>query len=103
MAFSVFSDSQREFAAPVKLVAIDMDGTLLPDFSKAVSTRNRRALLEAQQAGIVVAIATGRRQAFTAPLIDDIGLRADTPLITSNGAVTRNMAGDRIDLTRLNP
>jgi len=90
-------------AGPVRLVAIDMDGTLLPDFSTIVSDRNRRALLEAQRAGIVVAIATGRRQAFTAPLIEDIGLRADTPLITSNGAVTRNMAGERIDFTHLEP
>jgi Cof subfamily protein (haloacid dehalogenase superfamily) len=88
---------------PVRLVAIDMDGTLLPDFSAVVSDRNRRALLKAQQAGIVVAIATGRRQAFTAPLIDDIGLRADTPLITSNGAVTRSIAGTRIDFTHLDP
>jgi len=88
---------------PVRLVAIDMDGTLLPDFSAVVSERNRRALLEAQQAGIVVAIATGRRQAFTAPLIDDIGLRADTPLITSNGAVTRSISGERIDFTHLDP
>lgn len=80
-----------------------MDGTLLPDFSSVVSGRNRRALLEAQQAGIVVAIATGRRQAFTAPLIDDIGLRADTPLITSNGAVTRSILGERIDFSHLEP
>jgi Cof subfamily protein (haloacid dehalogenase superfamily) len=80
-----------------------MDGTLLPDFSAVVSDRNRRALLAAQEAGITVAIATGRRQAFTAPLIDDIGLRADTPLITSNGAVTRNISGERIDFTHLDP
>jgi Cof subfamily protein (haloacid dehalogenase superfamily) len=103
MDSSVLTEARSALNVRVRLVAIDMDGTLLPDFSKVVSKRNRRALLEAQQAGIVVAIATGRRQAFTAPLIDDIGLRADTPLITSNGAVTRNMAGDRIDLTRLNP
>ena len=88
---------------PIRLVAIDMDGTLLPDFSAVVSDRNRRALLAAQQAGITVAIATGRRQAFTAPLIDDIGLRADTPLITSNGAVTRSISGERIDFTHLDP
>ena len=87
----------------MRLVAIDMDGTLLPDFSTVVSERNRRALLEAQKAGIVVAIATGRRQAFTAPLIDDIGLRADTPLITSNGAVTRSILGERIDFSHLDP
>jgi Cof subfamily protein (haloacid dehalogenase superfamily) len=103
MAPSSFPDSQPDFAVPVRLVAIDMDGTLLPDFSTVVSERNRRALLEAQQAGIVVAIATGRRQAFTAPLIDDIGLRADTPLITSNGAVTRSILGERIDFNHLDP
>jgi len=103
MAYSLLPDVQPGFSAPVRLVAIDMDGTLLPDFSTVVSERNRRALLEAQRAGIVVAIATGRRQAFTAPLIDDIGLRADTPLITSNGAVTRSILGDRIDFNHLDP
>jgi Cof subfamily protein (haloacid dehalogenase superfamily) len=106
MAYSSLPDLQPGFSAPVRptrLVAIDMDGTLLPDFSTVVSERNRRALLEAQRAGIVVAIATGRRQAFTAPLIDDIGLRADTPLITSNGAVTRSILGERIDFNHLDP
>jgi Cof subfamily protein (haloacid dehalogenase superfamily) len=88
---------------PIRLVAIDMDGTLLPDFSKVVSERNQRSLLAAQQAGIVVAIATGRRQAFTAPLLKDVGLRADTPLITSNGAVTRSFSGERIDFQHLDP
>jgi Cof subfamily protein (haloacid dehalogenase superfamily) len=106
MAYSLLPDLQPGFSAsvrPTRLVAIDMDGTLLPDFSTVVSERNRRALLEAQRAGIVVAIATGRRQAFTAPLIDDIGLRADTPLITSNGAVTRSILGERIDFNHLDP
>ena len=83
-------------------MAIDMDGTLLPDFSTQVSARNRRALREAQEAGITVAIATGRRQAFTAPLLEDVGLRADTPMITSNGAVTRSFSGERFDFQHLN-
>jgi len=89
--------------SPVRLVAVDMDGTLLPDFSAIVSERNQRALKAAQQAGIVVAIATGRRQAFTAPLLQNVGLRADTPMITSNGAVTRSFSGERIDSERLDP
>ena len=97
------NEGSAPFASPIRLVAIDMDGTLLPDFSTVVSERNQRALRQAQQAGIVVAIATGRRQAFTAPLLTDVGLRADTPMITSNGAVTRNFAGDRIDFQHLNP
>ncbi len=89
--------------APIRLVAIDMDGTLLPDFSRNISFRNQRSLLRAQQAGITVAIATGRRHAFTAPLLESVGLRADTPLITSNGAVTRLFSGERIHFNRLDP
>jgi len=99
----VSEDASAVSTHPIRLVAIDMDGTLLPDFSTVVSERNRRALREAQQAGIVVAIATGRRQAFTAPLLTEVGLRADTPLITSNGAVTRSFSGERIDFNHLDP
>jgi Cof subfamily protein (haloacid dehalogenase superfamily) len=78
---------------PVRLVAIDMDGTLLPTLSPQVSPRNAQALRAAQQAGITVAIATGRRTAYTLPLLEGLGLRADTPLITSNGAVTKTLGG----------
>lgn len=74
-----------------------MDGTLLPTLSTAVSNRNARALRAAQEAGITVAIATGRRVAYTAPLLEGLGLRADTPLITSNGAVVRTIAGECLD------
>ena len=86
---------------PVRLVAIDMDGTLLPTFSQTISSRNARALRAAQVAGITVAIATGRRTAYTAPLLDGLGLRADMPLITSNGAVTRSLGGDPVDRSHL--
>lgn len=86
---------------PVRLVAIDMDGTLLPTFSQAISRRNAKALKAAQEAGITVAIATGRRTAYTAPLLDGLGLRADMPLITSNGAVTRSLGGEPIDRSQL--
>jgi hypothetical protein len=82
---------------PVRLVAIDVDGTLLPTFTQALAARVALALKAAQEAGITVAIATGRRAAYTAPLLTGHGLRADTPLITSNGAVVRTLGGDRID------
>ena len=81
----------------VRLVAIDMDGTLLPALSQTVSARNGRSLVAAQAAGITVAVATGRRLAYTLPLIEGLGLRADTPLITSNGAVTSTLGGEIID------
>lgn len=82
---------------PVRLVAIDMDGTLLPNNVQKISQRNARALRASQQVGVTVAIATGRRLAYTVPLIEDLGLRADTPLITSNGAVIRTLDGQPID------
>jgi len=87
---------------PVRLVAIDMDGTLLPNpihpsVATVVTRRNANALRAAQAAGITVAIATGRRMAYTVPLLESLGLRADTPLITSNGAVIRTLDGQLID------
>ncbi|HEX8713181.1 MAG TPA: HAD-IIB family hydrolase [Terracidiphilus sp.] len=87
---------------PVRMAAIDMDGTLLPSFGYEISRRNVRALRAAQDAGIVVVIATGRRAAFTMPLLEGLGLRADMPLITSNGAVTRTLGGEPIDRWTLN-
>jgi len=86
---------------PLRLVAIDVDGTLLPTFAQAISPRNARALKAAQKAGITVALATGRRTAYTTPLLDGLGLRADMPLITSNGAVIRTLGGDSIDRCHL--
>src|ERR1039457_1069607 len=86
---------------PVRLVAIDMDGTLISTIGQPVTPRTVRALHAAQQAGITVAIATGRRTAFATPLLDGLGLRADMPLITSNGAVTRSLGGEPIDRSQL--
>jgi len=74
-----------------------MDGTLLASDMQAISARNVSALRAAQQAGITVAIATGRRIAYTTPLLEGLGLRADTPLIASNGAVIRTLEGRSID------
>jgi len=82
---------------PVRLVTIDMDGTLLPTFAQKIGERTARALQAAQDAGIIVAIATGRRTNYTVPLLEGLGLRADTPLITSNGAVIRTLGGEAID------
>lgn len=86
---------------PVRLVAIDVDGTLLATFSQKLAERTAGALRSAQAAGITVTIATGRRFAYTAPLLSGLGLRPDTPLITSNGAVTRTLAGERMDACHL--
>lgn len=88
--------------SPVRLIAIDIDGTLLPSAGTEISARNRRALLEAEAAGIELVIATGRRQAYATPLILPVGLKPGTVMITSNGTVTRMLGtrtveGERID------
>jgi Cof subfamily protein (haloacid dehalogenase superfamily) len=86
----------------VRVIAIDIDGTLLPSMGTHISERNRRALAEAERADIAIVIATGRRQAYAAPLLYPAELKAETLLITSNGTVTRTLgtrtlAGERID------
>ncbi|MGH9562718.1 MAG: HAD hydrolase family protein, partial [Terracidiphilus sp.] len=46
---------------PVRLLAIDVDGTLLPAASQDISPRTGQVLRAVQQAGITLTIATGRR------------------------------------------
>lgn len=83
--------------ASVKMIVVDIDGTLLPSAGTRISTRNIRALREAEAAGLEIVIATGRRQAYAAPLIAPVELRPATVMITSNGAVTRTLAGAPLD------
>ena len=84
----------------IQLIAIDIDGTLLPSAGTEISARNRQALLEAEAAGIEVVIATGRRQAYSTPLILSVGLKLETVMITSNGTVTRTLDGERMAIGR---
>lgn len=84
-------------ALPVRMIVVDIDGTLLPSAGTAISERTCRILREAEAAGIEIVIATGRRQAYAAPLIHPIGLKPEAVLITSNGTVTRTLAGEPID------
>jgi len=81
----------------IELIAIDIDGTLLPSDSVDISERNRRALEQAAEAGVEIAIATGRRHRYAAPILERAGLPGGMTVITSNGSVTRTLAGERID------
>ncbi|HLH36498.1 MAG TPA: HAD-IIB family hydrolase [Alloacidobacterium sp.] len=83
--------------SPVKLIAIDIDGTLLPSAGTAISERNKRALRLAESTGVEIVIATGRRQAYAAPLILPLELKPETVLITSNGTVTRTLEGEHME------
>ncbi len=72
---------------PVRLLALDLDGTLLNSHG-AVSETNRAALLEARKLGVRIALVTGRRFRDARPIALDLGL--DVPLISHNGALTKH-------------
>src|SRR5207302_1612505 len=76
---------------PVRLIALDIDGTLL-DSRWQLSDANRAAVAEAARRGIEVALVTGRRYDFAMPVAQQF----DCPLtmIVNNGALIRTADGE---------
>jgi len=73
------------------LIAADIDGTLLnPEFR--ISDLDLGALRRAHDAGIEVVLVTGRRHTFALPIAQMLGF--DIWVISSNGAITRSLAGE---------
>ena len=84
LKLSVTADSLR-------LIAIDIDGTLLnPEFH--ISETDLGTLRRAHAEGVEVILVTGRRHTFALPIAQQLGF--DLWLISSNGAVTRSLAGE---------
>jgi Cof subfamily protein (haloacid dehalogenase superfamily) len=80
--------------ALIKLIGIDVDGTLL-DSSGRLPHENVVAIREAVDAGIQVALVTGRSYPWAKPVAD---LLPDSiTLIVSNGAVQRSRDGGILD------
>jgi len=76
---------------PIRLLATDIDGTLLnPQFQ--ISEGDLEALRRAHAAGIEIVLVTGRRHTFALPIAKQLGF--DLWLISSNGAITRSLAGE---------
>jgi Cof subfamily protein (haloacid dehalogenase superfamily) len=76
---------------PIRLIATDIDGTLLnPQFQ--ISPADLAALRRAHASGIEIVLVTGRRHTFALPIAQQLGF--DLWLISSNGAVTRSLAGE---------
>lgn len=78
-------------SSPVRLIAIDIDGTLL-NSQFQIPAANVEALRQAHEAGVEVVLVTGRRHTFAMPVAEMLGF--NIWLITSNGAVTKSMAGE---------
>jgi Cof subfamily protein (haloacid dehalogenase superfamily) len=81
----------KSFTRSIRLLASDIDGTLLnPQFQ--ISEDDLTALRRAHAAGIEIVLVTGRRHTFALPIAKQLGF--DLWLISSNGAVTRSLAGE---------
>lgn len=73
----------------IKLLALDLDGTLLDSRGK-IPEANKLAIRKAEEMGVLVTIATGRRFRDALPVGRELELNA--PLITHNGALLKYAA-----------
>lgn len=76
---------------PIRLVAIDLDGTLL-DSRSTISPANRQALAEVAAKGIQIAVVTGRRFQSARKILKEIP--CPVTLISSNGAMIGTASGE---------
>jgi HAD superfamily hydrolase (TIGR01484 family) len=82
----------RQMSSP-RLIAVDMDGTLL-NSSAQVSPRNLAALHAAEDRGIEIVIATGRRHSYAMHVLRALNRPARSALISSNGTVIRTIGSE---------
>ena len=71
----------------IKLIAIDLDGTLVHDATR-IPERNLQAVQKVLDRGITVAIATGRMHESAVTFVSRLGLHG-MPIISYNGAMVR--------------
>src|SRR5262245_15819521 len=74
----------------IRLIALDLDGTLLNNSSE-IPEANLRAIQAAVDRGIEVALVTGRRFDFARPVAEAIP--CSVTMIVNNGAVVRSKDG----------
>lgn len=77
----------------MKMVALDMDGTLLCD-DHSLSPQNAATIKECSSQGIEIVLCTGRSPSSTLPYLDELGL--DGVVITHNGAATIQSIGRKV-------
>jgi Cof subfamily protein (haloacid dehalogenase superfamily) len=83
----------REYPQGIKLVATDLDGTLLHS-DGSVSDRARAALKSAADAGLVVVFVTGRPPRWLDVLVEDTGYVGVA--VGANGAVLYDMTTEEV-------
>jgi Cof subfamily protein (haloacid dehalogenase superfamily) len=77
--------------APIRLLATDIDGTLLNSEFR-ISDADMAALHRVHDDEVEIVLVTGRRHTFALPIARLLGF--DLWIISSNGAITRSLAGE---------
>ncbi|WP_432510722.1 HAD family hydrolase [Kineococcus sp. SYSU DK001] len=85
--------AENEFARTWKLVATDLDGTVIPR-DRPLSARTLAAFAACDAAGIPVVPVTGRPPRWVTPLASEAGLRGQ--VVCANGAVVFDLDTDRV-------
>lgn len=83
-----------------RLIATDVDGTLLDDESR-MPPLNREALLQCRKRGIEVILATGKTMASIKDLVAELGLKL--PQVTLNGSMTVSPDMKVVRASRIDP
>lgn len=86
----------------IKLVAIDLDGTLLTD-DKRISQENLAVLKKAKEQGVKVVLCTGRPLAAITPFIEQLHLNepGDYSITFNGGLVQKNDTGEILSKSAL--
>jgi hydroxymethylpyrimidine pyrophosphatase-like HAD family hydrolase len=96
--WAVVSDTVGAAPVSVKLLAVDLDGTVIrPDMS--VARRTRRAVAAARRRGVAVVVATGRRPGSAWRYARE--LASGGPIVASDGAVLLDAAGGVLSVAPL--
>jgi len=85
------SDASKKFEGDYKMLVLDLDDTLLRD-DYSISARNKDLLIQAQELGIKVVLASGRPTPAMVRYAEELNLsQYDSYMISFNGAVLTSM------------
>lgn len=86
----------------IKLIAIDLDGTLLNN-QKEITPYNKEVLQKAKAQGVKVVLCTGRPLRAIRPYLEELGLKdaGDYSITFNGGLVQKNDTGEILDKSAL--
>lgn len=87
------SERKEELYCMYKLVAIDIDGTLLNSYGE-ISNKNIETIKKAKEKNVEIVLASGRPIVSVKNLANQIG--ADNYMICGNGAITYDIQNEKI-------